>query len=128
MLQPRKINISLSVNLSIISSNINAQGQPKFEAFFRNNMHNRFVVATEKLPVNTNLRQRGQTYNINLTDISIVLPGPTELCQSLEEFCIKILPPDEFEDDYDISETNLNNNKKCVHFEKQCKTPEMLGK
>ena len=88
-------------------------------------MHNRYVVATGKFDVDTHLRHHGQIYNIHLIDTRIVLPGPRETCQSLEEFCIKILPPDEFEDDYDIPETTLHNNRKCVTFEKQCKIPEV---
>ena len=123
--QPQIINASLLLNVSTELTDFYVNGQPKVELYFiTKTFKNRIFVSEGKLDLDINI-QFERVYQTEFVD-TLMVPGPRNICEDLDNFCVRIFPPDEFSY-YEISERSLENNKKCVSFQKQCQLPE-IGK
>ena len=128
MYQPYSLSTNWTINFKISPTPpSDAIGNPGYDIYFRKLDSSRHVLpGYQDGVVPFTIGPGPEERHAWVLNINFILPGPAEICDSLDALCVKISPPKELTD-YDIYDNNRVNNVGCVQFKKKCQLP-VVGK
>ena len=122
--QTQHLNLYMTINITKPLHDVVVTGKANIKTYFIDNQSRRVMVTQRKTDTFIGLDSEA-TFHLELLGIQITLPGPKNVCDSIEKFCVEILEPDELVY-YDIVDVNKTNNRICPEtFKKNCTFPDV---